>query len=127
MSWSDQVLRAATIFVWMLVAAVLIVLAALVLDGCGAAWGPPRPSVDGEVDQDPGACEAACERLRALGCPAGDGSPGRDEVPGTEDDEGCEVVCRNVVGAYDGSTLHQGCTAAAESCEAVERCFEEGG
>lgn len=124
--WSNGVLRAATIVVWVLVLAMVLALALLVLDGCGAVWGPVGPSPVEPVDQDPNGCAAACGRLRALGCPAADGSPGRDEVFGTEDDEPCEAVCRGVVGAYNGSTLHQKCTSEAEDCEAVERCFEEG-
>lgn len=117
----DRALTILTVVVWALVGALAVVLVLTYLEGCGTI-GPVKP--DPIVDKDLDACDAACDRLRELGCPAGDGSPGRDEVMGNADDTPCEQVCRDVVGAYSGSTLHQKCTAKAESCEAVEECFD---
>ena len=90
----------------------------------GCAGAKPVPD-NGSVDNDADACAAACANLERLRCPGWRGSLGKDEIHGTEDDVPCEQVCRDVVEASVASTLHQKCTAAADSCAAVERCFEE--
>lgn len=69
----------------------------------------------------PDDCPAACDNLDRLECDGADGSPGPDEEFGTADDRPCEAVCRGVMG--EGVTMHPACVADAESCDAVEECF----
>jgi hypothetical protein len=71
----------------------------------------------------PDDCEAACDNLLELGCDGAEGSPGPDEEYGTPDDVPCADVCREIM-TEGGITMHPACVAEAESCEAVEECFE---
>jgi len=102
----------------------LIGMAGLAVAGCGAIKpippAPPAPSDAGTVDD----CAAACANLARMECPGWQGSPGTDEMFGTEDDVSCEVVCRTIVGGDPTATLHQRCTADSKSCDDVERCFD---
>jgi hypothetical protein len=90
---------------------------------CGpfAPLGPdPYKDTGGPED-----CAAACDNLARLQCPGWEGSSGADEEYGTKDDESCELVCSVIVGEST-ATLYPICTAKAETCEAVELCFEGG-
>ncbi len=102
-----SILLASVLFVW----------------GCGVIKpippGPPVSPDAGTVDD----CAAACDNLARMECPGWQGSPGSDEVFGTDDDVSCEVVCRTIVGGDPTATLHQRCTADSKSCDDVERCF----
>lgn len=77
------------------------------------APAPPGPGQDG--------CAATCIRLAELGCVGAHGSPGRDDVYGTPDDEPCAVTCRGVQAA--GISLATDCIGRANSCAAVDKCM----
>lgn len=66
-------------------------------------------------------CEAACENLRLIGCPGAEGSPGPDEMFGTQDDVPCADVCQEVenLGRF---SLNPECISTAETCEQVDAC-----
>ena len=82
--------------------------------------GPEEP---GPVEPDGSTCENACANVIELGCDGAKGSPGEDEVFGTDDDRSCVQVCKNVTS--DGFvSLDNGCVATAEDCEEVEECSE---
>lgn len=84
--------------------------------------GPPEPTDAGTLED----CGPACENLARLQCPGWRGSPGADEIWGTADDYSCETACRNIMYADDTATLFPICTAAAQTCEEVEKCFFPG-
>lgn len=104
--------------IWMFVA--------MVWSGCGPVFpvldppGPPEPEDAGTIDD----CGPACKNLERLQCPGWRGSPGADEIWGTADDYSCETACRNIMYQDPTATLYPICTAQAESCEAVEWCFQ---
>ena len=79
----------------------------------------PHNDVESGTPDD---CAAACENLARLGCPGAQGSPGKDETFGTEDDVPCVEVCEEIMRTPPVS-IHPNCVAAAKSCDAVERCF----
>ena len=85
-----------------------VVLTGLV--GCPKPMPPPVPPDPG--DGGAATCETACDRLRQLGCPAGQPTP--KGVP-------CETVCRNIVesGVIDWDVQ---CVARALTCGATDRC-----
>jgi hypothetical protein len=76
-----------------------------------------------DTAQDAGddVCSEACVNLAELGCDGAEGSPGVDEVYGTEDDVPCDVICRETIAA--GVDMHPICVAAAPTCEAADECF----
>lgn len=84
-------------------------LIALALAGCGGTT--PEPAV---VDID--ACQAACENLRRLECPAGEPTP--NGAP-------CETVCYQTE-ATGWTTSFPDCVARAASCEQAARWSAEG-
>ena len=110
------------VIIWILVGAFLFSLFQL-LTACGGCVYQPPP--DNPIDNDPSNCSAACDNLKRLGCPGWEGSPGKDEQFGTDDDVSCEDVCVDVVNTDPSVTLNQTCTADAESCDEVEACFDE--
>jgi hypothetical protein len=64
--------------------------------------------------------------MAEMKCPGWEGSPGPDEVFGTEDDIPCVEVCIGIVEADPTTTLFPLCTAKAESCDEVDECFDGG-
>lgn len=80
---------------------------------------PPVPPDAGTIED----CQDACDNLQRLQCPGWQGSPGPDEIFGTADDMSCVAVCEDIV-ADPAMTLFQLCTAAANSCDEVEACFD---
>ncbi len=80
--------------------------------------GPPHDPEAGSVDD----CPAACDNLAVMQCPGWEGSPGPDEVYGTEDDVPCLEVCEDFV-EFSNMTLYPACTAKATSCEEALECF----
>lgn len=72
-----------------------------------------------------GTCRSACANLQALGCDGYLGSPGYDEEYATEDDLTCVNVCLDISNDPAGE-LYLDCTTSAQSCRAVDRCFEMG-
>ena len=84
----------------------------------GCSW-LPIPS--DPLWDDPEYCQPACDNLFRLNCPGWQGSPGVDEIFGTTDDIPCVDVCLN---HEMPQRIFPRCTAKAESCEAVERCFD---
>lgn len=94
----------------------LIIIAALF--GCEVRDQDDAKPDSGTVDD----CKAACDNLRGMNCEAGIGSPGQDEVYGTDDDVPCETVCRDFM--MPPASLHPGCVAQAKSCNEADRCFE---
>lgn len=76
------------------------------------------------VDVNMSSCDMACNKIIELGCLGAKGSPGLDEEFGTADDMSCNDVCRWVM-SEDPTARHlPGCTAKADSCVAVEQCFD---
>ncbi len=112
-----------TVIVTALMIGCLVWFSGAIIGGCGGSFippGPPVPPDAGTVDD----CDDACDNLAWLSCPGWEGSPGPDEVFGTIDDVSCAEVCRVIVGGDSTATLHQVCTAAAATCEAVDQCFD---
>jgi hypothetical protein len=72
---------------------------------------------------DPKDCAKACGNLQWLGCEGREGSYGADGRWGTADDLTCEEVCKGIVG--EQGTLHLKCTISAQSCAAVNACFDQ--
>jgi len=85
--------------------------------GCGAV----NIVIDTDPDAGAPACDDACDLLSDLGCDGAEGSPGLDEVYGTQDDVSCASVCRETIEA--GVDMHTDCVRSAPSCAAVEECF----
>ena len=100
----------------------VVVLAALLITGCGAIdiVVDTDPVLDTDVDAG-GGCRGACSNIAELGCDGAEGSPGPDEVYGTEDDVPCAEVCEETEGA--GVSMETGCVSAADDCDAVDACF----
>lgn len=91
---------------------------ALVVSSCQYLPSPIPPN----PYDPPEDCAPACANLEKMKCPGWQGSPGDDGVFGTPDDVSCVDVCVDTM-EEPTATLHPKCTAAAESCEAVEECF----
>jgi len=101
----------------------LVVFSANLFSGCRLLYPEPDPPSVTPANGGSGDCRAACDNLARLGCDGAEGSPGPDDVYGTADDVPCTAVCEDIT-TDDTVTLYQRCTAAALSCEAVDRCFE---
>ena len=79
---------------------------------CLAAGCSTGPAPIPDPPPQPDACQAACERLAALGCP---------EAEPTPEGASCDTVCRNV--EESGVTsMRPGCVAEANSCEEADSC-----
>ncbi len=74
------------------------------------------------TDDDPDDCDAACGNMLELGCDASVGSPGVDEIWGTQDDISCVEMCIGIVG--ENGSLQLECTIDAQSCAEINICFE---
>ena len=96
----------------------VLMLPALVF-ACGGPKdpGPVAPTPD-EVD----ACAAFC----SMECPGSEGTPGYDEVYGTEDDVSCTEACNDVLAGpeFDGN---RACLDTVTTCMQAEECIFEGG
>jgi hypothetical protein len=95
------------------------ILLATIVCACGPLPEAPIDTPENERDF----CSAACDKLAELQCPGWRGSPGLDEIFGTDDDISCSRVCNELV-VESSVTLHAECTSEATSCAAVERCFD---
>jgi len=69
---------------------------------------PPAPPLPPPV----AGCTRACDRLRELGCPAGEPTP--DGVP-------CENVCAELESLIDGG-YQTGCVSSAPDCSQADDC-----
>lgn len=94
-----------------------------VLIGCASLpfEGNVEILLDGD-DESPD-CRSACQNLERLGCDESRGSPGPDDIFGTEDDISCFVVCRELT-REKTFTLNQKCISEIDSCLEVDSCFE---
>lgn len=101
-----------------------VYLLALLLIACVRKDMPPLPVTPNQDEAED--CPAACETMERYQCPGWRGSPGADDVYGTEDDVPCDQACREIVTADISASLNQQCVAMSTSCRMVERCFEEG-
>lgn len=102
----------------------IAILALVTLWGCIPMQPKPDPDTPDPhiyVRQD---CMRACQVLTRYQCAGNQGSPGPDELWGTADDVGCAQACVEIVTSDPTVTLNEMCVAEAQSCEAVERCFE---
>lgn len=81
----------------------------------------PEPVTDDVVKL----CNLACSNMVKMRCAGWDGSSGIDEEFGTTDDLSCSEVCIEIENSGTGISLHPGCVAVADSCEAVDKCFVE--
>lgn len=103
-----------------------LVFALLFLCACGGGPGPkPGPPVPDSAGT-PEECAYACDNLARLQCPGHEGSPGADEVFGTDDDVPCAQACIDIVTADNTVTLQQRCVAEAASCAQADDCFAFG-
>lgn len=82
-------------------------LLAAVLTLLALACVPPVVIVPG----DPSQCPAACQHLRALGCPEGDDLP---------DGTTCEKFCTDT--QNNGHDLHPSCLASVATCADQAKC-----
>jgi hypothetical protein len=82
--------------------------------------GPPADPEAGTAED----CADACDNLERLHCPGWEGSPGTDEEYGTADDVPCTQVCEDLMNADPTLTLYPKCASTADTCEAIEKCFE---
>ncbi len=99
-------------------AILFVILVPLALQCAPIEPHPPNDPDAGTVEH----CPAACENLAYLQCPGWEGSPGADEVYGTEDDVPCLEVCEDFV-EFSNMTLYPLCTAKSMSCDDVLECF----
>lgn len=87
---------------------------------CKSEPPPPSPTKDHEPEGDY-TCATACANL--IGCEEGTPTPGEDGIPGTNDDQTCEMVCRNVQNSgtidYPVECLSK---IKAGDCEAAKEC-----
>jgi hypothetical protein len=95
-------------------------LAVLFLSACILNPVPNKPIPNDDI---PIACENACKNLKRLDCPGWKGTPGKDEVFGTDDDISCTTACIDIVNSDPSVTLNQNCVAVANSCKEVDDCF----
>ena len=104
-------------------AAITAIVISFALGGCVEylpfPLDPPVPEGAGDATD----CKPACDNLVRLECPGWAGSPGPDGVYGNKDDIACHEVCWMVT-SEPTATLFPKCTAEADSCEEIERCFE---
>lgn len=87
------------------------------------ACGPNYIIKDAETVLDQ--CKRACVRMEQLKCDNGwQGSPGQDEVYGTDDDEACIDVCV-MVEINPEVDFELECVSGADDCSAYEACYLE--
>lgn len=67
-------------------------------------------------------CELACENMTRLKCPGHEGTPGKDEIAGTDDDVSCADACFDFSTANPPVDMQTGCVISATSCHAVDSC-----
>jgi hypothetical protein len=111
---SDWIERGLVFPLAMLVAGMLVLLA-LECMGCGG-WQPTP------YDDQASACAAACDNMERLKYPGWEGSPGEDEIRGTEDDVACVVVCIDL--EQQGLPFHAECLAGAVDRAAMDGCYD---
>jgi hypothetical protein len=80
-----------------------------------AAWPPPVNHTTPISAGTPADCQAMCENLRLLHCPAGDPTP-----KGAT----CEAVCENTESS-GYATENPFCQAHVKTCEAADACPDE--
>jgi hypothetical protein len=93
-----------------------------ICEGCVKNLAPtPKPVIDDKTNPE---CVPMCDNLIDLGCPAGLGSPGVDEVYGTSDDLDCYETCTITQEQLEEvlSSLPIKCITEAKSCGAVREC-----
>ena len=83
---------------------------------------PMPPPIDPAIETN---CKTACDNLKRLQCSGWEGSPGKDEIHGTDDDVPCWKACKDIESADPTADLKLQCTTNANSCEAVDNCFGE--
>ena len=88
---------------------ITIAIAIVLATACGPTLPPVTPN-------GPDMCPAACERLRAMKCPAGEPTPAGQT---------CETWC-DATERTGYTTMHPGCVAASRSCEEADRVSAEG-
>ena len=88
----------------------------LLLTGC-----VPLPYVPPDADTET-LCRLACDNMERLEVPGWEGSPGVDEVYGTDDDVACSVVCVDTETA--GYPFNARCIAGAGTRVDAEGCNE---
>ena len=93
----------------------------LLLIGCTFNPDPVTPDDPKDVMTQ---CDLACKNLKRMDCDGWKGSPGEDEVFGTNDDVSCQITCTEIVNSDPTVTLHQLCVAKATSCTDADKCFE---
>lgn len=95
-------------------------LVVLLAAGCQPVPQPdgPRPPQDAAttVPVEPGACEAACDAYRRLGCPEGEPTPRGSS---------CEQVCWSVADGGINLAPDPACFRGASSCDEALRCSGE--
>lgn len=69
-------------------------------------------------------CEGACSNLERLRCGGWDGSPGIDDIWGTEDDIGCVEICDDL-NQDPFFEMKMECTTKALTCNQVDDCWSE--
>jgi hypothetical protein len=94
-------------------------LALLLLASCRLPAPTPTPE-----DRASALPVEVCARSKALGCRAGKGGAGPDDVLGTDDDVSCEQVFADLLDADPTIEPLLRCTAAAQSCAEAEACAE---
>lgn len=68
-------------------------------------------------------CQAACTNMRVMKCDGWQGSPGEDEIFGTEDDVPCYEAC-TIMEMNPEADLEPDCIAFSESCNEVKKCYD---
>lgn len=101
----------------------LYALISLVLgcEGCASFPTPPSPPNPPPAPAT-GPCTDYCSLLARDQCPGWDGSYGKDEVQGTDDDAPCVRVCLDFQnqGVY---RANEACLKQATTCSAAEACM----
>ncbi len=87
---------------------------------CTVTPRPPKPLP--EPPQAREACEAFCELRVTLECEDTADSPGPDEIDGTDDDEPCPDVCRDIVTKGQDDPV-RACLDTAQTCDAATECI----
>jgi len=93
-------------------------LQSMLMEACSTYSSIVPPAVNHNAPLEAGTnedCEAMCDNLRKLHCPAGDPTP--KGVP-------CEVVCQNVESTGYASENPR-CQARAADCAAADACSDE--
>lgn len=89
---------------------------------------PIRPDPEPVVDPSVGPvspCAQVCANMERLKCLGWDGSPGPDGKMGTDDDMACTPACQEYIRQDPTADGYQHCQAAAQTCEAMDACYDE--